>query len=214
MNQNLEGPNMENGYYFHLPRNSISHFSETTTFNSSLINSVVNSILEREFWFRSSFRLILVWHGWHYGKSNVCYFLLSSSMPKPNLLRIYRFDFFVEKLNRFSQICMRGFDWNSFKYGPCFKILIHPKNQKLLVMKSYLDIDSHSYRSVQAWFLLWKSHGKSLVLCWRLRLSSFPLWSLHPNFDSPMCQKILSIKNSVVQCFNQRSLFWWRYFGQ
>ena len=37
--------------YFDLPRNSISHFPVTTSFNFSLINSVGNSILEREFWF-------------------------------------------------------------------------------------------------------------------------------------------------------------------
>ena len=129
MNQNLEGPNVENGYLFRFTAKLNLTFSRNYKFQ----------------FFPNQLRRQL-----HFGKR----ILISS----------------LRNSIGFSQICMRGFDWNSFQYGPCFNILIHPKNQKLLVMKSYLDLDSPSYRSVQACFPLWNSHWKTLVLCWRIRL--------------------------------------------
>ena len=172
--------------YFHLPRNSISHFSVTTGFISYEINSVGNSIFQREVWFRSSFRLILAWIAWQYRKSIKCYILFSISMPKPYLLQNYRLQSFVEKLNLFSHLCLRWFDWNLRQFGLCFKILIGRKFKNCLYWKNYLYNDNRLYPSLQAWVLLWRSHRKTLVLCRWSRLSKFPIWSLHPNFVRPM----------------------------
>ena len=76
---------MELGYSFAIPPKSISYFSITTDFISSLINSDGNCTCQGEFRLWSSFWLMPAQIGWHHKKSNVRYLLLSISKPKPNL---------------------------------------------------------------------------------------------------------------------------------
>ena len=90
----------------------------------------------------------------------MCYFPLSILKPKRILLQTHRFDFFAGKFNRFSHFCMRRFDWIFLQYDLCFNILIDRKNQKLLVLKKYLNIDNLIMRLYQLDFVYENHNAK------------------------------------------------------
>ena len=119
--KNLESPNMENGYFFRFTAKHNLAFLSNYRFHFFPIQPRRQLHFLMRFWTSEFVWLMLAWIGWH-EKSKICYLSLSISQPEPNLLQKYRFEFFIEHLNRLSHFCMRGCGWNCLQYSPCFNI--------------------------------------------------------------------------------------------